>query len=223
MVNSVFFSAITIYSIFKVLIAILSERINMTAGNGGQPITEIKMPEGGELVLAFAGAGEKLRIGEKTYNVGTDGIILPTNVANDQPAKDLAQHIFQVGWPLRDGTVVLSVDLDKNEALFVPAEIFGGEAIFDNQDNVVRSVNNDALHGHNDWRRITDDEGMTLADNWAKVTTQDPEWFWLASPGYNDSNGRVGRGGEAAWLGLNRYTSTPVPVVRSGPARSLDI
>ena len=152
------------------------------------------------------------------------GLVLP---ANDQQTSSLGQRAYEVGQRLRDGTVVLSVDLDKNQALFVPAKIFGGEAKFDHQNNVVQSVNRDALHGHNDWRRITDDEGATLSKNWGKVAPAELQgraapWFWLASL-YVLNIGRVRRGGEADCDHSGRGYSHPVPVVRSGPARSLDI
>lgn len=138
----------------------------------------------------------------------------------------LAQRVLQVGERLRDGTVVLSVDLDKNEASFVPANIFGGKAAFSEQDNVVKAVNKDGLHGHNDWRPITDAEGEQLSKIWVQVAPiylqgRDTPRFWLALPApFGD--GRARRGGEADWEYRYRYYSLPVPVVRSGPAR-LDI
>jgi len=141
----------------------------------------------------------------------------------DQTAISLAQRALEVGESLGDGTVVLSVDLDKNEALFVPAKIFGGETKFDHQDNVVKSVNRGNLHGHKDWRRITDAEGETLSKIWAKVAPAELQgsaapWFWLASS-WGDTVGRVRRGGEEDWTSRNRLLfSLPVPVVRSGPA-----
>ncbi len=137
----------------------------------------------------------------------------------------IAREFLEVGDPMADGTVVLFVDPDKNEALFVPAEMFGGKAQFDHQDNVVNSANRDGLHGHKDWRRITDAEGETLSKAWDKVAPAElppGRWFWLAS--LNTSGyGRVRRGGEADWDYLGRGNSGPVPVVRSGPARILDI
>lgn len=134
----------------------------------------------------------------------------------------LEKRALEVGERLRDGTVVLSVDLDKNEALFTPAKIFGGDATFDRQDNVVKSVNRDGLHGHKDWRRITDAEGEKLSKAWDKVAPAELQgraapWFWLAS-----SCGihyvRVHRGGEADWDTSDPGLLYPVPVIRSGPA-----
>lgn len=204
-------------------------------GTQTQQALEVNLPEGtpavvtrGNLCVAFSATGASLTINGQEYSLN-DGIIVPTNVANDQQtsSSNLVQRAYEVGQRLRDGTVVLSVDLDKNQALFVPAKIFGGEAKFDDQNNVVESVNRDALHGHKDWRRITDDEGKTLAYNWGKVAPAEWQgrsapWFWLASP-YSNTLGRVRRGGEVGWYGGDRGGSGPVPVVRSGLARSLDI
>ena len=200
-------------------------------GTQTQQALEVNLPEGtpavvtrGNLCVAFSATGTSLTINGQVYSVNENGLVLPTN---DQQTSSLTQRAYEVGQRLRDGTVVLSVDLDKNQALFVPAKIFGGEARFDHQNNVVQSVNRDALHGHNDWRRITDDEGETLSKNWGKVAPAELQgraapWFWLASP-YNVFNGRVRRGGEANWGNGGRNNYDPVPVVRSGPARSLDI
>ena len=193
----------------------------MTTGSLQNAIN-VQVPEGFNLQVEFAGAGGQLLINGQSYSVNKDGLVLPSDVANDHQTPNLAQRVLEVGQRLRDGTVVLSVDLDKDEALFLPAKIFGGRAAFGKQDDVVKSVNKDALHGHRDWRRITDDEGKTLADNWAKVTKQDPEWFWLASPS-SYTSGRVRCGGFSDWIISYRINSLPVPVVRSGPARSLDI
>lgn len=134
----------------------------------------------------------------------------------------LAQRALEVGDRLRDGTVVLSVDLDKNEALFVPARMFGGEALFDHQDDVVKAINCDGLHGHKDWRRITDAEGETLSKVWDKVAPAELQGraapcFWLASP-HNANFGRVRRGGEVDSTISYRNFPTPVPAVRCGPA-----
>ena len=205
----------------------------MTTGTTQQAL-EINLPDGipavvkqGNLCVAFSSAGASLTINGQAYAVNETGLVLPTDVANDQQTSNLAQRALEVGQRLRDGTVVLSVDLDNDKALFVPAKIFGGKATFDNQNDVVKSANRDTLHGHNDWRRITDDEGETLSKNWGKVAPEELQgraapWFWLASP-LSDIFGRVRRGGEAAWYYYYRDYSYPVPVVRSGPARSLDI
>lgn len=193
----------------------------MTTGQSQNAIN-VHVADGESLSVTFDGARGTLFVNGQEYSFNGN-VIVPANVANDQnSAGGLVQRVLEVGQRLRDGTVVLSVDLDKNEALFVPAEIFGGRARFDNQNDVVASVNRDALHGHNDWRRITDDEGKTLADNWARVTTHDPEWFWLASSVSNYS-GRVRHGGRSDWRRLDRGYSYPVPVVRCGLARNLDI
>ena len=132
-----------------------------------------------------------------------------------------------LGYRLKNGTVVFSVDLEKNVALFLPAAIFGGESKFDDQNNVVEAANENALHGHSDWRRITDAEGKTLSQVWKNVAPPElrvraAPCFWLASP-YCASIARMRRGGEADWSSydiLGRTDSLPVPVIRSGPARS---
>jgi hypothetical protein len=174
--------------------------------------------------------GAKIMKTEAGFTIQAASIALrpPANENKASTAIGLAQRALEVGDRLRDGTVVLSVDLDKNEALFVPAKIFGGNAKFDHQDNVVKSANKDSLHGHKDWRRITDAEGETLSKAWDKVAPAELQgpaapWFWLASPNFLNI-GRVRRGGDADWYILTfRSYSYPVPVVRSGPARSLDI
>lgn len=146
-----------------------------------------------------------------------------------QPSAQITdpERVLKVGQRLRDGTVVLSVDLGKNKALFLPAIIFGGEAKFDHQDKVVESVNREALHGHRDWRRITQIEGETLSKVWDKVAPlelRDPNapWFWLTTTN-GLSDGKVHKGGEAYSNLKPRDKSYPVPVVRSGPAWNLEI
>lgn len=180
-----------------------------------QNAIKVQVPEGFNLCVEFMGAVGQLIVNGRAYSVNENGLVLP---ANDQPPQNLEQRVLKVGDRLRDGTVVLSADLDKNKALFVPAEIYGGKAKFNKQDAVVESVNRAPLHGHKDWRRITDDEGKTLADNWAEVTTKDPELFWVASS-YREHFGRVRCGGVAVWDTKFGATSSPVPVVRDGPAR----
>ena len=187
----------------------------MTTGTTQKTIN-VQVPEGFDLQVEFTEAGGQLLINGQSYSVNENGLVLPSN---DHQTPNFAQRVLEVGQRLRDGTLVLSVDLDKDEALLLPAKIFGGKAQFGNQDDVVRSVNNAALHGHSDWRRITDDEGKTLADNWAKVTTQDPEWFWLASPYDFLNRGRVRCSGDSDYIIIVRDDSNLVPVVRSGPAR----
>jgi hypothetical protein len=155
-------------------------------------------------------------------------VVIKPRPANDTAAND-AGKALEVGEHLKDGTVVIAVDLEHNEALRVPEGIFGGNDRFDYQDEVVEEVNaGSGTHGHKDWRRITDEEGKTLSEVWNKVAPaalkgRAAPWFWLASPysfNYTSNLGRVRRGGEADWYSRNRYDSLPVPVVRSGPAQS---
>jgi hypothetical protein len=169
--------------------------------------------------------GLRLEVGAdgKSVRVVSANPVQLSYAANENKTP-LVQRALEVGERLRDGTVVLSVDLDKNVALFVPAKIFGGEAKFGHQDNVVKSANRDGLHGHKDWRLITDAEGETLSKAWDKVAPTELQgraapWLWLASPVYKVDR-LVRRGGEADWNYFYRGVSTPVPVVRSGPARS---
>ncbi len=175
-----------------------------------QKAIKVQVPEGFNLQVEFTGASGQIIIGGETHNVVDGKLIPPSN---------LTQRVLEVGQRMRDGTVVLSIDYDKNKALFVPAQIFGGEARFNRQDDVVRSVNGDALHGHRDWRLLKYRESQTLADNWARVTEQDPEWFWCEYPARYSFSGSLFRGGESDSNEDFRLSSNPVPVVRSGPAR----
>lgn len=139
-----------------------------------------------------------------------------------QKAPHLAKRILAVGELLQDGTVVLSIDSEKNEALFAPAKIFGGNSEFDHKYDVVALANIEKLCGHKDWRKITDAEGETLSKVWDKVAPPDMRgraapWFWVASS-WGDTVARVRRGGEEDWTSRNRYLLLPVPVVRTGPA-----
>lgn len=137
---------------------------------------------------------------------------------------NFVQKVLEVGDRLRDGTVVIAVDLDNHTSLRVPEGIFGGVSAFDDQDGVVNNANAQNLHGHDDWRRVTNEEASTLAGAWNKVAPpalqggRAAPWFWGAS-GNHFISGRVYRGGESGWLSSYQDTSRPVPVVRSGPAR----
>jgi hypothetical protein len=153
--------------------------------------------------------------------ISTPGIV----ITKPGPANDsLAQKVLEVGDRLKDGTVCIAVDLNKNKALFAPAGIFGGLAKFGDQHEIPAQLNQQNANGHNDWRNITDGEGKTLSEVWDKVAPIELKgraapWFWLASP-YIIVYGRVRRGGDSGWDVDTRYGSLPVPVVRSGPARS---
>jgi len=43
---------------------------------------------------------------------------------------------------MKDGTIVISVDLKNNIALFAPVGIFGGNSTFNEQDSVIQQSNN---------------------------------------------------------------------------------
>jgi len=162
--------------------------------------------------------GKRIEIGPD----GTIGKIEPAN-SNTMSAIAAAKEALEIGDRMKDGTVVIAVDLKNNTALFAPEGIFGGNSSFDDQDSVVKQSNAQGLHGQKDWRRITDKEASSLAKAWDKVAPPALQgsaapWFWGASA-LNASLGRVYRGGGSDWNISSRYHSRPVPVVRSGPAR----
>lgn len=191
----------------------MTERAFFT--NGDMHVT---VPEGFNLRVIFMGSGGQLSINEQAYRANEMGIVVH---GNDQQSRNLAQRVLEVGQCLRDGTIVFSVDPAKNKALFVPAKIFGGQASFDEQDQVVEAANGHHFHGHTDWRRITDDEGYRLAQDWDKVTTQDPKSFWLASL-QNDDDGRVLLPESGCYTTNRRNPDVWVPLIRSGPARYVE-
>jgi len=134
-----------------------------------------------------------------------------------------AQEALEIGGVMKDGTVVIAVDLKKNLALFAPEGIFGGESDFVHQDVAEKNANQRGLHGHKDWRLVTDVEAGALAKAWDKVAPpalhgSAAPWFWGASG--NRFFGRVYRGDKAGRGDYSdRSISRPVPVVRSGPVR----
>ncbi len=93
--------------------------------------------------------GTALSINGREYSVQNNGAILPTNAENNRLVNP-KQAVLEVGQRLKDGTVVLSVDPDQNEALFIPAKIFGGKSSFEKQDEIVKFVNGKAWHGYSD-------------------------------------------------------------------------
>jgi len=155
---------------------------------------------------------------------GSIGKIEPAN-GNTITAIAAAKKALEIGDRMKDGTVVIAVDLKENIALFAPKDIFGGNSAFDSQDSVVKQANVQGLHGHKDWRRITDEEASALAKAWDKVAPPALQgsaapWFWGAATD-DAGNGSVFRRGYSVWnRGPYRLDSRPVPVVRSGPARS---
>jgi hypothetical protein len=135
------------------------------------------------------------------------------------------ERVLEVGDHLKDGTVCIAVDLKKNEALFAPAEIIGGEAKFYNKIDIPRRLNEQNAHGHRDWRNITDKEGETLAKVWNKVAPPEllgsaAPWFWLQNyTGFHRDAG-ARRAGETSLRGVFSGIPLAVPCVRSGPALS---
>jgi hypothetical protein len=194
--------------------------------------SEAIVTKGGLQVTFNAAGGIEVTVNGKNIVVDQTGKVAVeasaeklAALAAASPANDsLAQKVLEVGDPLKDGTIVIAVDPDKNTSLRVPEGIFGGESDFDHQDDVVREANAQGLHGHKDWRRVTNKEAYTLAGAWNKVAPlalrhgPAAPWFWGASYGHC-SNGRVYRSGESDWYYDGRDSSRPVPVVRSGPAR----
>lgn len=140
---------------------------------------------------------------------------------------NIAPRALKVGDRLNDGTVVLSLNRARNEALLVPKKIFGYVTNFENQDYAIKEyVNKCDLHGHDDWRPITDTEGEELARVWDKVAPPEMQGhnaplFWLrARKTFND--GHVGKGGEPDLdLIKQKEVSLPVPVVRSAKLNQL--
>lgn len=193
----------------------------MTTKSSQQDIT-VEVPEGQTLRAEFKGAGGQLFIDGQEYARNTVGIFVPVN---DQ---GLVQRVVEVGQRLRDDTVVLSVDFDNDKALILPANIFGGKDQFHNQDNLVKWRNTDRLHGHKDWRRVTDDEAKILAVKWAEVTEKPAVMFWMASQvlDWELSSGSMGYACKAGSLkNFRRHANDYlyVPIVRSISLRSLDI
>jgi len=150
-----------------------------------------------------------------------------TNASQTSTAISAAKEALEVGDRMKDGTVVIDVDLKNNIALFAPQGIFGGNSDFDQQDSVVKKANEQKLAGHEDWRRITDREASALAAAWFKVAPASLQLkgpgslsFWGASNSYFTAS-TVSKGGQTFWLNMyyNRRNSFPVPIVRAGPAR----
>ena len=194
----------------------------------GKKKNEVVLSDSAEITVVRGGIRVEFNANGSVVVYQNDVPVYPAtnDIVPQATAAVTAKEALEVGDRLPDGSVVLSVDLEKNEALFLPAAIFGGKAEFDHQDDVVQGVNKDGLHGHKDWRRISDAEGKTLSQVWKnvaspKLQSSDAPSFWLPSAD-NFEYGRVRRGGEADWHYFMRVFSLPVPVVRSGPARSLD-
>src|ERR1035437_1649954 len=146
--------------------------------------SELKLDEGSDAVVvqggmkvAFNASGITVNVQGATITIDKNGKVAMQAAAND------AGKALEVGDHLQDGTVVIAVDLKKDKALFAPEGIFGGESTFDGQDNIPQDVNRKELHGHDDWRRITDVEGKTLSDAWDKV----------APPALRSEERRVGK------------------------------
>lgn len=147
----------------------------------------------------------------------TDAPVTPEAGIHDTP------RTLEVGDRIKDGTVVIAVDLKNNQALFAPEGIFGGKAKFDTQNAIPEQMNKQKAHGHTDWRSITNAEGNGLYAAWNKVAPKHlrgnkaPQ-FWSASSPYLDLVS-LDSNGKAQWGKIHRNDVLPVPVVRNGPAR----
>jgi cell wall-associated NlpC family hydrolase len=166
--------------------------------------------------------GIRLEIGAdgKAIKITSDtpvAVTAATNTADTKKALEVGEH-------MKDGTVVIAVDLKKNTALFAPEGIFGGNSDFDEQDGIVKKANEQKLASHKDWRRVTDSEASALAKAWDKVAPRAMQdsyapWFWGASTDQFNSAGRVYRGGESDPPSITYLAYwRPVPVVRNGAA-----
>lgn len=139
-----------------------------------------------------------------------------------------ARKVLEVGDHMKDGTVVIDVDLKNDIAFFAPENIFGGNSDFDHQNDVVDKVNAKNLHGHKDWRRITSAQAEKLSIIWSKVAPpglrgRNAPRFWSPLPFDHPSDpyGSTYRGDTVGPLNMpmRRTRSCAVPVIRSGPAK----
>jgi len=154
--------------------------------------------------------------------------------------RNARQVVLEVGDELKDGTVCIAVDLQKQEALFAPKELLLDKAKFytDAQNAVVDAVNEQGVHGHKDWRRVTDPEGTVLAHVWNSVAPRklqgsNAEHFWLGSSygpvGYSRDSiypvsnfGLALRAGEGAWP-TDKDSLHWVPVVRDHNSHKISV
>ncbi len=158
-----------------------------------------------------------------------------TNTVQASTAIASAQEALRVGDLMSDGTIVYSVDLKDNTAVFMPGKIFAGKSDFDHQNDVVNKANKEKLHGYSDWRRVTNnEEASKLAENWRSVARPASrgiraDVFWGVS--VSDRNqGRVFCGNDRAapetksfplqrdYNHEERSERHSVPVFRTGPA-----
>lgn len=175
------------------------------------------------LCVEIGADGESVRVVSDTptkikFSVG----ITPPKTST---AITAAKDILEIGDRMRDGTIVIAIDIKSNIALFAPESIFVGETTFDNQNDVVKQANSGkGLHGHKDWRRLTDFEPRELARSWDKVAPpasqgRNPPIFWSETP-KGDLFAYRFEGGDTRWSDSPRESTHLVPVIRSGPARS---
>ena len=181
-----------------------------------------------EITLGDDFGAVAITVNGRRIEIGADGgvEIKPAN-GNTMTAIAAAQKALEIGDRMKDGTVVIAVDLENNIALFVPEGIFGGNARFEDQYDVVEKADAQKLHGHTDWRLITDNEASALAKAWGKVAPpalqgEAAPYFWglSADQAFYSASGRIYRGGMDGWFYSAPRNLYPVPIVRRGPARS---
>jgi hypothetical protein len=183
--------------------------------------TQLTLDEGSDAVVIRGGLQATFSSTEVAMTVNGKNIIV------DSQGNVFLEKALKVGDRLRDGTVCVAVDLDKDKALFAPAGIIGGKATFDDQHKIPAQLNNQNAHGHDDWRNITDEEGKELCQVWEKVAPDELKdyrapWFWLTSVNpFHSDQGKIRSSKDfLCWHGLDRGATQEVPVVRSGPAQS---
>lgn len=141
---------------------------------------------------------------------------------------------YEIAETLKDGTVVLSVDPEKNISVRLPQEIFGGTSTNFNLygNKFLTPLNTSRLLGYNDWRHLSDKEADALVMNWNNLAPQEllgdaAPLFWL-SPRQPDDAKRLRKGGDKKTyypnpLDNQGFEEKPMPVGRTGPAWRLDI
>lgn len=177
----------------------------------------------GAVAFKMDGLCVEISADRKSVNVVS---VTPVHVTRRTPhTTDIAAawRALDVGQRMKDGTVVISVDLDHNLAYFAPEGIFGGKSDFDHQEDVAKAACTQRLHGYSDWQTIPHSVAVDLARDWNKVASpalrdSDVPSFW--SGALHDKNtGRAYGGIMGEWCrGVYRYISLPVPVVRGGSA-----
>jgi hypothetical protein len=142
--------------------------------------------------------------------------------ANASTAIASGMQALQIGDRLKDGTVVIYIDMLENTATFAPRDIFSGRSQPLYMEGELRRINEKAPHGHMDWRTLTTSETHSLVDAWRKVASPvllrnyysaPVERFWGPPTSHKEKGSWIGGGYES-----KQNTNRPplIPVVRSG-------